>query len=113
MDVRRTIGKPATLNSSTRNQRCLSIKELSAHTGLSESTIRRRVKDGTLPFIQPGGPRTRVVFPADIQERLLSSAEPTTKSTEGQPSIDSSPPAKRGPRPKWFGALINPQQSIN
>ena len=53
----------------------LSYGELSARTGLSLSTLRRRVKDGSLPCIQLGGPRSREFykqsgFPNRYQGRL-------------------------------------------
>jgi excisionase family DNA binding protein len=79
----------------------LSYEELSAATGISTSTLRRRVRDGQLPFFQPGGHRTRVVFPADVVERLLQmSTKPSTPSSELQPP----PPTviQYGPRPKWL-----------
>jgi excisionase family DNA binding protein len=79
---------------------CLSYAELSAQTGFSLSTLRRRVREGKLPFIQPGGPRSRIAFPADTVARLLNSiSESTTSSREPRPAA---PPRPRGPRPKWL-----------
>ena len=48
----------------------LSIKELRDRTGFSVSTLRRRVKDGTLAKFQPGGPRTRMAFHPDASIKL-------------------------------------------
>jgi excisionase family DNA binding protein len=85
---------------------CLSYEEVSAQTGLSLSTLRRRVQEGKLPFIQPGGRRTRVVFPADVVERLL---QHPTDSPEIEPVLPSPEPARstarpvpHGPKPKWL-----------
>jgi excisionase family DNA binding protein len=79
---------------------CLTVEELSQLTGLSVSTIRRRVKDGTIPFLQPGGPRSRIAFPADIVERLLQITSHRSPDTE---PIAEMPPVKPqcGPQPKW------------
>jgi excisionase family DNA binding protein len=79
----------------------LTYDELHVKTGLSLSTLRRRVKEGRLPFFQPGGPRTRVVFPADVIERLLSSVPIREQPQEPAP-MPSSPAGPRGPRPKWL-----------
>jgi excisionase family DNA binding protein len=76
----------------------LTYEELSGLTGISQSTLRRRVKDGTLPFFQPGGRRTRVVFPADAVERII-------RAIPLPPEVDLPPSPKtthRGPAPKWL-----------
>ena len=41
------------------------LKEFLAYSHLSESTIRRRVRDGSLPAIQVGGKGKKLLFPAD------------------------------------------------
>src|SRR5262245_44414108 len=47
----------------------LSTAELSKLTGVSESTIRRLKDADRIPFSQPGGHRSRVLFPPDALER--------------------------------------------
>src|SRR6516225_2482345 len=51
--------------------RYLTLAELSAQTTLSESTLKRLCQKGAIPFYQPGGPRTRIVFPPDAIEQAL------------------------------------------
>jgi excisionase family DNA binding protein len=82
-------------------RKCLTIEELSQWTGLSVSTIRRRVKDGTIPFLQPGGRRSRIVFPPDIVERLIQITSQKSTNTEPIAVIPPEKPQRRGPRPKW------------
>ena len=85
---------------------CLSYEELSVQTGLSLSTLRRRVKEGKLPCIQPGGRRTRIVFPVDVVERLLqhasNSSETATVPPAPKPARPAANPTHHGPRPKWL-----------
>lgn len=87
------------------SQKYLTYEDLHAVTGISLSTLRRRVKAGQIPYFQPGGSRTRVAFPPDVVERLLKSqgldlnqCPPVTKTTESPPPLKLRPP---GPRPKW------------
>jgi excisionase family DNA binding protein len=84
---------------------CLTYEEVSAQTGLSLSTLRRRVMEGKLPFIQPGGRRTRIVFPIDVVERLLQdSGSPSEKSPvlTSSTAVSAANPVHRGPKPKWL-----------
>jgi excisionase family DNA binding protein len=83
----------------------LGYAEIAAQTGISLSTLRRRVKEGRLPFIQPGGRRTRIVFPADVIERLLQNAgnaAETTPVSSTEPARSAAKPTHHGPRPKWL-----------
>jgi excisionase family DNA binding protein len=78
----------------------LSYQELSARTGISISTLRRRVKQRRLPHFQPGGPRTRIVFPSNAIE-LCNQPDAGNEAAPPPP-----PPApsrgRRGPAPKWL-----------
>lgn len=47
----------------TDDREFLSIREFASRTGLSEPTIPRRIKDGSIPSSQPGGRRIRVLIP--------------------------------------------------
>jgi hypothetical protein len=87
----------------------LSLKELSELSGFSESTLRRRMKDGTLRPIQPGGPGTRMAFRYDVLEQLAAPAPlDSGRAHEGAhaalaESSDRRPLAHiPGPRPKWM-----------
>src|SRR5947209_8719227 len=50
-------------------RRFLTITELAEQTGISVSTLQRLRRKGAIPCFQPGGPRTRVVFPPDAIEQ--------------------------------------------
>jgi len=54
----------------SRYRQTLTIKQLHEATGLSISTLRRRVKDGTIPVIQPGGRGKKLLFPMTILDEL-------------------------------------------
>jgi excisionase family DNA binding protein len=84
---------------STPEPAYLSYRQLSARTGLSVSTLRRRVRDGTLQYFQPGGSRTRIIFAADVVERCLDdgAAGPAIAQSHQAP-----PTRRRGPKPKWM-----------
>ena len=80
-------------------RRYLSIEELSASTTLSISTLRRLYKQGLIVGYQPGGPRTRIVFPPDAIEQVsrATSEPPCTGTPSKSPKT-----AQRGPRPQWM-----------
>jgi excisionase family DNA binding protein len=73
----------------------LTIEELSLRTTLSVSTLRRLFKRGLIVGYQPGGPRTRILFPNDAVERAATVGATSETETE----FTKAPP--RGPRPKW------------
>jgi excisionase family DNA binding protein len=80
--------------------RYLTIEEFSHLSTLSIPTLRRLVKKGALPVIQPGGPRTRMLFRADALE------QPTHAPTDPRSGNDSAAeePVKNklpGPKPQW------------
>ena len=54
---------------------------LVARTGLSISTINRLKKRGKIPFYQPGGKRSRVLFPSDAIETAADSQTPAITPT--------------------------------
>lgn len=76
----------------------LTLKEFSQTTGLSQSTIRRRVKDGSIKVIQLGGKRCRILFP--IQALEQASQPDLSKSKSLEPTPKSRP--KSGPKPGWL-----------
>lgn len=96
-------------------RRYLTIEEFARRSGLSTSTVRRRKKDGSLPFCQPGGSRHRVVIPEDALDRIQSDAMAIPSASAGLPALetpgnavgsDSSSGATsqrvlKGPPPKW------------
>lgn len=85
----------------------ITIYELSAIGGLSVSTLRRRVRDGSLPFIQLGGSRSRLLFRRDVLDRLADPAGAPPAQAADAPAHDDDAnrpqPARplSGPRPRW------------
>ncbi|WP_437192470.1 hypothetical protein [Planctomicrobium sp. SH527] len=75
--------------SETSCQNYLSVTEFSAASTLSESTIRRRIKDGTFPVWQPGGPGTRVMLSASLLKSVVEIPLPPPASP-----VRSSPPGR-------------------
>lgn len=48
---------------STETVDSLPVNEYARRSSMSISTIRRRIRDGSLPAWQPGGPGTRLLIP--------------------------------------------------
>lgn len=84
----------------------LSPHEFVARSGLSSATVRRYLRDGRLPSIQPGGPRCRVLIPVTALQSFL-----TVKQVAGPNKTDRSPTVTKpayssnkplpGPKAKW------------
>ena len=94
----------AVIVSSTKPNR--SPLEFAEWSGLSISTVRRRLKDGTIDSEQPGGFRTRIYIPVDAL--LLSHSDDdldgaSDDSGESEDTGEDTPQTDRisGPRPKW------------
>ncbi len=86
----------------------LSPQEFSARSGLSLATVHRYLRRGRLPFLQPAGPRGRILIPADALERVLGEPCPAGPAqAPGASSTAATAPAPNttvrpcGPRPKW------------
>jgi excisionase family DNA binding protein len=80
------------------------VAQFAAHLGLSDKTLRRRIREGSLPYFQPGGPKTKILIPADaLHQRAdipLSGREITPNQAE--PFNEQEPrPALPGPKPRW------------
>jgi len=80
----------------------LTILELSSRTGLSISTLRRLQNRKLIPFYQPGGPGSRVLFPRDAIE--ISSSANASSPNPIPPSEAVRPPTvpRHGPKPHWM-----------
>ena len=89
----------------------LTLHEFASATGLSESTVRRRVRDGSLRFVQPGGPGTRILFRVDALERSPDPRSAFDRPALNPPlatrSIDPVQNQPSGPVPRWFRKLPN------
>ena len=84
----------------------LTLREFCIHTKLSEATIRRRCKAGDIPYVQPGGSRTRLLFRADALEQAPGGA----RTPPPQPKLDP-PPSIPEPPPRWQAARQGKNQS--
>ena len=87
----------------------LTIPEFARHTTLSESTVRRRIREGTIPVHQPGGKRHRILI--DRNALRYASSSPTdadcppaekfgTANRRSSQTVGQVP--LRGPRPQWM-----------
>jgi hypothetical protein len=82
-------------------RRYLTMYELSASSGLSMSTLRRLCRRGRLPFFQPGGPRTRIVFSQDaIEQASVAADHPSAAAVESTGPVNNA--RRHGPAPKWM-----------
>ena len=83
----------------------ISIDQLSDVSGLSVTTLRRRTKDGSLPAIQPGGPRTRLLLRRDVLDTLGQVITPADLALTSAAMKPQQPPATSsslpGPLPHW------------
>ena len=88
----------------------LTLKEFLEYCHLSESTVRRRVREGSLPVVQIGGKGKKLLFPADALTRAddqTVSAEADTKVEvlNSLPSTGTQAEISAGPRPRWARKL--------
>ena len=102
------------------NATYLTLRQFILRSGLSESTLRRRVRDGTLVAIQPGGPGKKILFPSDALDRcrtvdatpadvvradaVPAAAVPAQSSTDNGTATEKALP---GRRPGWTSPLTN------
>lgn len=97
-----------------RERRYVSIAEFVRLTGLSDSTIRRRIRDGSLSAVQLGGRGTEWLIPGDALEQLARPQRESACAVPGEScdrAKDAAPhppdpptptrPARRGPKPTW------------
>lgn len=107
--------RPAAESPRQHTRLFLSPEEFAGRKGLSVTTVRRRIKDGSLPYEQLGGKRHRIVIavdPQDVQYPQMP-ASPSVATGLGVAGLDGDvadrdvpPPAApqqklRGPAAKW------------
>lgn len=92
-------------------RRYLTVQQFADLSGLSLSTIRRRIRDGSITHAQPGGKRRRILIPvgalehrqhcpsASHEARNENPNEQVNVADPGQPSPPERPIP--GPSPKW------------
>jgi excisionase family DNA binding protein len=76
------------------DRQLLTITELSERSRLSVTQLRRLVKAGRIPFLQPGGRGGKLLFRLDT---LLAANEPP-KSPHSEPKV----PPHCGRKPDWM-----------
>jgi len=87
-------------------KRYLSPQEFSQLSGLSLATIHRYLNSGKVPFVQPGGPRSRILIPCDALETATTAASAMPSSPIAANAAPETPPPSTphrlsGPRPRW------------
>ena len=87
-------------------------REFARFVGLGETTVRRWIEDGVIPFRQPRGKGTRILIPADALERInapvdagagdTSSDHKTSEEESNQLNQAGDESCLPGPRPRWM-----------
>ncbi len=79
-------------------------RQFAAFSGLALATIRRYLAEGRLPFVQPAGPRGRVLIPRDALGTVAPQAVAPVASHAPQSALRPSRAASRpaGPLPRWL-----------
>jgi len=86
----------------------LSPAEFAAAHGLSLTTVRRYLKLGMLPMVQPGGPRHRVLVRVDALKTSFAAnvpGQPRAERGAAEPTINPTPnqiSKPKGPKPRWL-----------
>jgi len=83
----------------------MTIAQFAKRSTLSETTVYRRVHDGSLPFVQAGGKGKKILIPTNA----LRSATPVSTTCDRvetpevavPPLAGNKPRKRRGPRAKW------------
>ena len=77
----------------------LTASEFARAATISLATVRRRIKDGTLPFWQPGGSRTAMRIPRTALDAIEATAPP---SRDAIPESQFTKPTARSSQPHWM-----------
>src|SRR5262245_50158632 len=85
----------------------LDIRELSARSGLSVTTLRRYARDGKIESLQPGGPGSKLLFRPDALERCTTPPAGIGPQAAAPQSCSDS---KRlpGRKPTWMAPPADP-----
>lgn len=77
-------------------------KEFSLRSGLSLATIYRHLRNGSLPFVQLGGFRHRILIPCDALDQIRQATTVELPSIpEGVAESPKFAPLS-GPKPQWL-----------
>ena len=72
----------------------LTLKAFSVWAGIPVPTLRRWIRNGLIPFLQPGGRGGAIYVPLDALERTT----PACESSTSQRAVSR---PRSGPRPQW------------
>lgn len=87
----------------TAHSECLSPREAAKWLGVSIQTLRRRLDDGSIPFIQHGGRRCRIAIPVSALSSIaFSNATPDDRSYTAHHPASEKATKLSGPAPKWL-----------
>lgn len=78
------------------NRDYLNIEELVQKTGFPASTIWTLKRQGRIPYLQPTGPRGKVLFPPDALDNLVYRPDPADAAKQ-----PSEPKLLSGKEPHW------------
>ncbi len=87
------------MDAAENGPRLLTIQELAMRSPLSLPTLRRLVRGGKIPYFQPGGKGSRLLFPPDAIERAFGACYDV--SQDSTPTADA-PKRLAGPVPAWL-----------
>ncbi|HEX8524198.1 MAG TPA: helix-turn-helix domain-containing protein [Tepidisphaeraceae bacterium] len=98
----------STSTASTGGRKYYTLEELAAVSGIAQITIRRWWEAGKIPGFQPGGPKTRILFPVDALEVGRTSAAPSAATTSAlctnsarDALADAAQPPRRRSHARW------------
>lgn len=77
----------------------LSIEEFSQQSGLAAVTIRRYLRKGKIPFVQPGGRKHRILIPVQALQNLQNPIPLKLPEPARQPTAQ---PVLSGRKPRWL-----------
>jgi hypothetical protein len=76
--------------------------EFSRRSGLSVATVRRYLRRGLLPHVQPGGRRHRILIRCDAAEQFRHPPAAQPRAEADPPDAPSKPTPLSGPVPRWL-----------
>ena len=90
------------------DKKCFSVKEFAEFCGLSEKTIYRRIRDGSIPHRRlGGGPKNKILILPDALARSVAADRdelPPRPNTIGQEQQSGALNTSilPGPKPRWI-----------
>lgn len=95
---------------SDNHQHLVPLKEFVRLSGLSDATVRRRVRDGSLQAVQVGGKGKKLLLPIDALEQANTKTSSTASGGRMDPvlvtpSAETPAETRPGPRARWTRGL--------